>query len=547
MIRTTIKAKLLLGFSMVTLGVIALGGYGVITIRATNRLTATMYDSIVMTGAFAQSARANFFKARLAETQTARAASAAEAEPHRAVATDAERAFLEDLDVVAERALGSGSSRTVSEIKDMFPRWKAAVGHAAEAGLAAAIEEKLTALTDKSAETGFQFKDNADRLGTRAFTIACAVALVVALGSITVALVLTRLLVPPLRAVSGQLRELASGDADLTRRIDAKSDDEIGQLAGSFNDFLEKLDELVFQVRTASVNVVGAAQSLSETADQLSSRAQGHASGLEETAASLEQMTGAVKQNAESARQATTLALASRDIAERGGVTVASAVTSMQELGRSSQRIAQILTVIDEIAFQTNLLALNAAVEAARAGEQGRGFAVVAGEVRSLAQRSAGAAREIKAIIAESTENMTTSAKLVEESGRTLQDIVSSVKQVADLVGQISIASREESAGIDQVNRAVTQMDYTVQENATQTAELVTTATSLTQQADQLERLVGRFTVKASPTAPAPRTPETVHAPVLRRAASALGRLGRRRGMASDVDLSDAATASSDS
>ncbi|HEY3064435.1 MAG TPA: methyl-accepting chemotaxis protein [Methylomirabilota bacterium] len=546
MIRTTIKAKLLLGFSVVTVGVIALGGYAVITIRTTNRLTATIYDRVVMTSSFAQSARANFFKARLAESHAVRAASAVEAQPHRAVAAEAARAFLEDLDVVAERAVGAGSSRTVTEIKELFPRWKAAVGYAAEPGLAAAIEEKLTALTDTAAEAGFQFKDNADRLGARAFTIAAAVALVVALGSVVVALVLTRLLVPPLRVVRAQLAELASGDADLTRRIDAKTDDEIGRLAESFNDFLEKLDELVFQVRTASVNVVSAAQSLSGTADQLSSRAQNHASSLEETAASLEEMTGAVKQNADAARQATSIALASREIAERGGATVASAVSSMQELGRSSQRIAQIVTVIDEIAFQTNLLALNAAVEAARAGEQGRGFAVVAGEVRSLAQRSAGAAREIKAIIAESTDNVTTSAKLVEESGHNLQEIVTSVKQVAELVGQISIASREESAGIDQVNRAVTQMDQTVQENATETAELVSTASSLTQQADRLERLVGRFTVKASPTAPAARAPGPT--PVLRRAVGIFDRLRGRRAAVADVGLSGAsATVAGDS
>jgi methyl-accepting chemotaxis protein len=207
----------------------------------------------------------------------------------------------------------------------------------------------------------------------------------------------------------------------------------------------------------------------------------------------LEEITGTVKQNADNAKQADQLAMGSRDVAERGGQVVDTAVTAMGEINESSKKIADIITTIDEIAFQTNLLALNAAVEAARAGEQGRGFAVVASEVRNLAQRSATAAKEIKTLIQDSVSKVESGSELVTKSGETLGEIVSSVKRVTDIVGEIAAASQEQSSGIDQVNRAVTQMDRVVQTNAAQSQELSSTARSLTAQAEQLQALVARF------------------------------------------------------
>jgi methyl-accepting chemotaxis protein len=211
-----------------------------------------------------------------------------------------------------------------------------------------------------------------------------------------------------------------------------------------------------------------------------------------------------------------------RDAAEKGGRVVASAVASMRDITDASRRIGEIIAVIDDIAFQTNLLALNAAVEAARAGEQGRGFAVVAGEVRNLAQRSAAAAREIKSLIQDSVGRVRSGATLVEESGRTLEEIVGAVKQVTDIIGEIASASQEQSAGIDQVNRAVGQMDHVVQQNATQTDAVSTAAQALATDAQELEDLVGRFRLReradadpgAVPTAAPWRAPSRAMAPV---------------------------------
>jgi methyl-accepting chemotaxis protein len=302
-----------------------------------------------------------------------------------------------------------------------------------------------------------------------------------------------RLMVRPLRQAAQRLQELAAGEADLTVRLDARSQDETGQLARSLNTFLDNMQRLVRQIREASAQVGIAAEQLSEASQQLSTGSQQQASSLEETAASLEELTGTVRQNAANAQEASRLAIGSRDTAEAGGQVVSEAVTAMQEITRAARKIAEIIAVIDDIAFQTNLLALNAAVEAARAGEQGRGFAVVAAEVRSLAQRSAEAAKEIKALIQDSVTKIDDGAGLVNKSGQTLHDIVGSVKQVTTIVTDIASASREQAVGIEQVNRAVTQMDQVVQGVAAQTEELTSTAETLAAQSGELQDLVGRF------------------------------------------------------
>jgi methyl-accepting chemotaxis protein len=252
----------------------------------------------------------------------------------------------------------------------------------------------------------------------------------------------------------------------------------------------------IVQVDEISSSVASASQELAAASQHLSSSAQESASSLEETASSLEEITATVRQNADNADQANQLANSSRETAEQGGAVVAKAVDAMGEINRSSRKIADIITTVDEIAFQTNLLALNAAVEAARAGEQGRGFAVVAGEVRNLAQRSATAAREIKGLIEDSVHKVEAGSELVNRSGETLGAIVSSVKRVTDIVAEIAAASREQTIGIEQINKAVAHMDQAVQSTAAQMEELSGTAMSLSGQSEQLQVVVEQFHLK---------------------------------------------------
>ena len=335
--------------------------------------------------------------------------------------------------------------------------------------------------------------------------------------AIVVSFTLARSIAAPLAETVSLLQNIAEGEGDLTRRLLVKGRDEVGELARWFNVFMDKLQDIISQVKGTAIHVASAAHQLSAATQYLSAGAQEQVSSLEETAASLEELSGTVKQNAENAGQANQLARGSQDTAETGGHVVTSAVASMHELTRASKKIAEIITVIDEIAFQTNLLALNAAVEAARAGEQGRGFAVVAAEVRSLAQRSAAAAKEIKALIGDSVQKVQDGSDLVTQSGLRLQEIVASVKRVAQIIAEIAAASQEQSQGILQVNKAVAQMEHVTQANSAQTEELSSTAQALAAQAQQLQALVGQFqladTSGAAAGRPQPRHPIDMRRP----------------------------------
>ncbi|MEQ9139614.1 MAG: methyl-accepting chemotaxis protein, partial [Algiphilus sp.] len=264
--------------------------------------------------------------------------------------------------------------------------------------------------------------------------------------------------------VLGILGSMAEGD--LTKRITAEYSGTFAKLKEDANTTMDKLTDMVVSIRQASESINVAAREIAAGNSDLSSRTEEQAASLEETASSMEELTATVKQNADNAKQANEQTISASNVATRGGEVVQQVVTTMSEINASSKKIADIIGVIDGIAFQTNILALNAAVEAARAGEQGRGFAVVAGEVRNLAQRSASAAKEIKQLISDSVEKISGGTELVNRAGTTMEEIVASVKRVTDIMAEISSASAEQSSGIEQVSQTVTQMDEVTQQNA---------------------------------------------------------------------------------
>src|SRR5665811_1289521 len=314
--------------------------------------------------------------------------------------------------------------------------------------------------------------------------------LILALGAVC-ALLISRSITRPLAEAIKVAQTVAAGD--LTSRIEVKSADETGQLMQALKDMNDSLVKVVGEVRSGTDTIATASSQIAAGNMDLSSRTEQQASSLEETAASMEELTSTVKQNADNARQANQLAVSASSVAIRGGSVVSQVVDTMGSINASSRKIVDIIGVIDGIAFQTNILALNAAVEAARAGEQGRGFAVVAAEVRNLAQRSAAAAKEIKTLIGDSVDKVEEGSTQVAEAGKTMDEIVDSVKRVTDIMAEISAASQEQSSGIEQVNQAVMQMDQVTQQNAALVEEAAAAAGSLQEQASNLSEVVSVF------------------------------------------------------
>ncbi|MEX3960419.1 methyl-accepting chemotaxis protein [Trinickia sp. EG282A] len=355
------------------------------------------------------------------------------------------------------------------------------------------LQEHIKALVDfqkkRVADGGVQARQDIDSARNLMVGLGSA-ALVIGFG---LARAVTRSITRPLRDAVRVAQAVASGN--LTSRILVHSNDETGQLLQSLKDMNERLKEIVGEVRLGTDTIATASSQIASGNLDLSSRTEEQAASLEETAASMQELTSTVRQNADNAKHATMLATTASGIARRGGDVVERVVDTMHGISDSSTKIAQIISVIEGIAFQTNILALNAAVEAARAGEQGRGFAVVAGEVRTLAQRSATAAKEINELISESVAQVNTGSKLVEEAGQTIGEVVQSVKRVTDIMNDIAAASEAQSAGIEQVNTAVTQMDEVTQQNAALVEQASAAAQSMAQQAQALREAVAAFKV----------------------------------------------------
>jgi methyl-accepting chemotaxis protein len=322
----------------------------------------------------------------------------------------------------------------------------------------------------------------------------------------------------PIRAAVELAETVAGGD--LTRSIEATGKDETGALLRALRHMNDSLVKIVTQVRNGTDTIATGSAEISAGNLDLSTRTEQQAGALEETAASMEELTTTVRQNADNARQANQLSIAASEVAAQGGAVVGQVITTMGSINESSRKIVDIIGVIDGIAFQTNILALNAAVEAARAGEQGRGFAVVASEVRNLAQRSAAAAKEIKVLIGDSVDKVDVGARLVDQAGATMEQVVSSIRRVTDIMAEITHASQEQTGGIEQVNQAIGQMDQVTQQNAALVEEAAAAAASMQDQAATLAQVVGVFKLAgpalAAPAAKAPARALARPAPALR-------------------------------
>jgi methyl-accepting chemotaxis protein len=355
--------------------------------------------------------------------------------------------------------------------------------------------DQVAALQNQEIGAGItRFRDDSQR-ATVIMVLICAVAMTLA---VVVALRLSRSITRPLQQALDLATRVAGGD--LTQRVSVGAQDETGQLLRALAGMNDSLADTVGAVRRSTESITVASREIASGNADLSSRTEAQASALEQTASSMEELTGTVRQNAQHAQQANQLAVSASAVAAQGGQIVADVVQTMATIKASSYQIVDIIGVIDSIAFQTNILALNAAVEAARAGEQGRGFAVVASEVRNLAQRSAGAAKEIKTLIGNSVDQVDAGGKLVDSAGQTMERIVTAVQQVADYMHDITAASQEQSVGIEEVNRAVGQMDAMTQQNAALVEQAAAAAESMQEQATNLARAVGIFKLSTQQT-----------------------------------------------
>jgi methyl-accepting chemotaxis protein-1 (serine sensor receptor) len=408
---------------------------------------------------------------------------------------DAERGKLARFNQAGQRFVGEALQPAIEALRHDDIAGATAIVHGPMNALFGPVRSAIDALIQQQLDDA----DKADRASQSTYEMVRVVCLAgMALGLVLAGVVgamLVRGIVHPIEEavrVAG-----AVADGDLTQDIGVSANDETGHLMRALNHMNEGLAGIVGRVRSGTETIATASGQIAAGNLDLSARTEQQAAALEQTASSMDELTSTVKQNADNARQANALALSAAEVAGKGGAVVTEVVSTMGAINGAATRIADIIGVIDGIAFQTNILALNAAVEAARAGEQGRGFAVVAGEVRSLAQRSAAAAKEIKALIDDSVEKVHHGSELVDQAGATMGEIVQSVNRVTGIMAEIMAASQEQTDGIEQVNRAIAEMDQATQQNAAVVEQATSAAQALRDEADSLARAVGAFRLRA--------------------------------------------------